>query len=67
MSNVTEGLALDALKAHPVKVFLASKNIALRGQLVGHDDETVVLQDDYGQTVIYKNQIISITGDNDHE
>jgi sRNA-binding regulator protein Hfq len=43
-----------------VKVFLAARNVSLKGRLESHDAEAIVLDDDEGVTLVFKSQIISI-------
>lgn len=52
--------SLDSLTGLPVKVFLASRTIVLRGTLLSHDNESLLLEDGEGRTVVYKQQILSV-------
>lgn len=52
--------ALDSFIEQEVKVYIASRNIALIGTLIKHDEEGIVLEDANGQTFVMKEQIISI-------
>lgn len=62
-SSVTEYEALQSLLRKWVKVFLSARNIVLRGRLAGFDENAVILNDDVGSTIVYKDQIISVTED----
>jgi hypothetical protein len=52
--------AMDSFVGQEVKVYISSRNIALLGELVRHDDEAIVLADDNGETLVFKSQIISV-------
>lgn len=52
--------ALDSFVNQEVKVYISSRNIALVGTLISHDEEALVLEDDSGSTLVFKDQVISI-------
>ena len=52
--------ALDKFVDQEVKVYISSRNIALVGTLVSHDEEALVLEDDSGSTLVFKDQVISV-------
>jgi len=56
-SNVSN---LSQLSGKYVKVFLAARNVTLRGTLIGSDDDSIMLEDTSGRTVVYKYQIMSV-------
>lgn len=54
----------DNLIGKYVKVFLVSRDVALRGVLRNVDADSVLLEDAAGRTIVYKNQIISVVETN---
>jgi len=63
--NHNEATVLAELFDKPVRVYLGNKSVTLRGDLVGYDNNTLVLEDGDGRTLVYKAYVASVYEDKD--